>query len=156
MDKGANSSIGTWQGIQLCVCLWRCDCLNDHWVCVRAAVERESGRPDGMFSHALGEFIHPSLRWAHIHANTHLGAVSCISYSMPKQLGNYTEADLRGGSSSCVGNQLKCILCLMRLQQIWCRSCSALDESSVCWFISYVLGLMWKLLIIGTDRKMLA
>ncbi len=62
MDKGANSGIGTLQGIQLCVCMCRCVFVWPHSWCVCAATERASRRPDGVFSHTLGRFIHPSLR----------------------------------------------------------------------------------------------
>lgn len=61
-------------------------------VCCSREREKERERPDGVFSHTLGRFIHPSLRWAHTlthtQANTHLGAVSRISYSTPEQHGN--------------------------------------------------------------------
>lgn len=62
------------------VCMCRC-LLNGHSVCVRV-------REAKVFSHTLGWFIHPSARWALLHANTHLGAVSCISHSTAEQCGN--------------------------------------------------------------------
>lgn len=48
MDKGANSGNGIFSSVCVCVCVYNS--------------REESGRPDGVFSHALGRFIHPSLR----------------------------------------------------------------------------------------------
>lgn len=80
--------------------------VRSHSLCTRCS----SGRPDGVFLHRLGQFIHPSLQWAD--TNTHLGALSCISYRAPEQHGNCRGISLnqKVGGGCCLehgGNHCK-------------------------------------------------